>query len=208
MLYPDCCILVFARAPVEGQVNTRLIPALGAERATALHKELLDRRLSQLAEAALCDVILMCTPDTEHAFFRHYRQQYGLSLAQQVGEDLGGRMRQGAARTLEKYEHCIIVGTDAPALGADDIKQAIVSLRQETEVVFVPAEDGGYVLLGLKQAYNCLFENIPWGSDRVLQQSRLRLAENEIDFRELASCWDIDRPADYQRYLRMKAVAG
>ena len=206
MQYPDAMILVYAKAPVAGQVNTRLIPDIGVETATALHTELLERRLQQLAEAALCHITLMCAPDTTHDFFQQCRQRYGVALAPQVGDDLGRRMQQGAARALETCEHCIIVGTDAPALGVDAIEQAIVALQQDTDVVFVPAEDGGYVLIGLNQVYDCLFENIPWGTDSVLQQSRQRLAENAIGFRELACSWDIDRPADYQRYLRMKAA--
>lgn len=205
MQYPDAVILVYARAPVEGRVNTRLIPALGAKGAAELHRELLDRRLRQLAEAALCDVVLMCVPDTEHGFFQHCRQQYGVELASQTGKDLGERMFNGVGVALEKYPYCILVGTDAPALDTERIQQSIAELKENTEVVFVPAEDGGYVLLGLSQPHAFLFDRISWGTERVMQQSREQLQQNNIAFSELSLCWDIDRPEDYRRYLRMKA---
>ncbi len=92
-------------------------------------------------------------------------------------------------------------GTDAPALDETKIKQAVDALHGNTDVVFVPAEDGGYVLIAMQQAHKFLFENISWGSADVMQQTRNKLNENNVSFEELASCWDIDRLEDYQRYL-------
>ena len=71
-------------------------------------------------------------------------------------------------------------------------------------VLLVPAEDGGYVLVGLQQAYDFLFQKINWSSAEVMQQSRNKLNENNVSYKELATCWDIDRFEDYQRYLAFK----
>ncbi len=204
MLYDDTVILVFAKAPVEGSVNTRLIPDIGVQAATKLQHDLIHQRLQILTQKNICSVVLMCAPDTLHECFLHCQQQYPITVKQQTGADLGVRMLNAAVEALEQYKYCIIIGTDAPTLDVDAIKQAIEKLKTGLSVVFVPAEDGGYVLVGLQQAYNFLFQRISWGSAEVMQQSRELLMANHIAFAELDTCWDIDRIDDYQRYLDLR----
>jgi len=204
MLYQDTVILVFAKAPIEGKVNTRLIPDIGVHAATQLQFDLLHQRLSMLFAAELCEVRLMCAPDTSHVCFTSCAGQYGVSLLKQKGDNLGQRMHQAVAQALQQYRYCVVVGTDAPALDSVQINQVIEKLHEGTAVVFIPAEDGGYVLIGVDQVYDCLFNDIDWGTERVMQQSRDQLKKNIISYEELSVCWDIDRFADYQRYLAMK----
>ncbi len=178
MLYDDTIVLLFAKAPVAGSVNTRLIPDIGVEKATDLQEKLIHQRLLMLTDAQLCDVILMCAPDTQHECFSECSHKYQVQLSAQSGSDLGLRMYNGIKTALQSYKHCIVIGTDAPALDEKLITQAIKVLRADTEVVFVPAEDGGYVLLGLQYAHTFLFEEIDWGSAQVMQQSREKLEIN------------------------------
>jgi rSAM/selenodomain-associated transferase 1 len=204
MLYDDTVILLFAKAPIAGSVNTRLIPDVGVQVATRLQVELIHQRLSILTHADLCSVELYCAPVMQHACFLQCEQQYSITLKQQVGKDLGQRMLNAAGAALKNYKYCMIIGTDAPALNSERIKQSIEELKAGMSVVFVPAEDGGYVLVGLQQAYDFLFKDISWGSAEVMQQSCDILLSNDIAFTELHSCWDIDRIEDYQRYLSFR----
>lgn len=203
MLYEDSVILLYAKAPVEGKVNTRLIDDIGVEAATRLQHDLIHDRLSMLTKADLCDVCLMCAPDQQDDFFLQCSEQYPITLADQIGDDLGERMFNGVVAALQQYKFCIVIGTDAPALDELEIRQAIETLHSNAKVVFVPAEDGGYVLIAMRQAYEFLFQGINWGSADVMQQTRNRLNENNVSFEELASCWDVDRLEDYKRYLAM-----
>jgi rSAM/selenodomain-associated transferase 1 len=204
MKYPNTVILLFAKAPVEGKVNTRLIADIGVQAATLLQRDLIDQRLSMLTQANLCAVSLMCSPDVHDDYFLYCKAQYPISLLAQSGADLGKRMLNGIKQALQQYKYCIVIGTDAPVLDEALISQAIERLKTGAEVVFVPAEDGGYVLVGLQKPYEFLFQGIRWGSAEVMQQSRNKLKENSISFNELATCWDIDRLEDYQRYLVFK----
>jgi len=203
MLYRDSVVLLFAKAPVEGKVNTRLIADIGVQAATQLQRDLIHDRLSMLTKAKLCDVRLLCAPDRQHECFSQCERQYPIALFEQSGRDLGERMYQAVRDALAQYSFCIVIGTDAPALDGSIIKQALESLHEGAEVVFVPAEDGGYVLLGTQQPYGFLFQDISWGSAEVMQQSRAKLDKNNIVFIELADCWDVDRLEDYQRYSAM-----
>ena len=203
MLHNDTVILLFAKAPVEGSVNTRLIPDIGVQAATKLQFDLLHHRLTMLTQANLSTVQLMCAPDVQHECFVQCKQQYPITLIQQDGDDLGERLVNGTRNALQQYKYCIVIGTDAPALDENIINQAIEILKAESDVVFVPAEDGGYVLVGLQHPADFLFQQISWGSDEVMQQSRNKLDIHNVSYQELAPCWDIDRVEDYQRYLAM-----
>ncbi len=207
MKHNDTIVLVFAKAPVEGRVNTRLIPDLGVQAATKLQEEFIYQRLHMLQQADLCAVTLMCAPDIHHECFVQCQQQCDVTLHQQAGDDLGERMLNGIEKSLRSYKYCIVIGTDAPALDATQITSAIETLREDksnnSHVVFVPAEDGGYVLIGQDKAHSFLFDNIRWGSSEVMQQSREALQKNNVNFTELAECWDVDSLKDYQRHLAL-----
>lgn len=75
------------------------------------------------------------------------------------------------------------------------------------DAVFIPAEDGGYVLVGLRRPLPRLFEDIDWGSERVMTQTRARLHELGLSWRELPTLWDIDRPQDLDRLASIDGVS-
>ena len=200
--YPDTVILVFAKAPVAGKVNTRLIPDLGLAAATSLQDELLHHRLSTLVDACLCDVVLYCAPSTDHVVFETCRKRYRVMLSAQQGEGLGQRLLHGVDQALKQYQHVILLGTDAPALETTQIERAITELRSGKDVVIVPAEDGGYVLAGVSGRHEQLFDDISWGSDQVMQQTLDRIRSTGLDHCVLEDSWDIDRYEDYLRYRK------
>jgi rSAM/selenodomain-associated transferase 1 len=204
MLYDDSVILLYAKAPVEGTVNTRLIPDIGVKAATRLQYDLTHDRLSMLDKAKLCTVYLMCAPDKRHRFFAQCKRNYSVTLFEQAGSDLGERIINGVRHALSQFKYCVVIGTDAPALDAAMIAQAIDVLHTNNEVVIAPAEDGGYVLIGMHYPHEFLFHEIAWGSSTVMQQSREQLDLRNVPYTELATCWDVDRLEDYQRYRNLQ----
>jgi glycosyltransferase A (GT-A) superfamily protein (DUF2064 family) len=74
-------------------------------------------------------------------------------------------------------------------------------------VVIIPAEDGGYVLIGLQQPARVLFENMPWGAATVMAETRRRAGDLGLALHELSPLWDVDVPADLER-LRATGLAG
>ena len=73
-------IAVFAKAPVPGEVKTRLVATLGAEGAARLHERLVERALATALAARLGPVTLWCAPDQSHAFFRQCAARHGVEL--------------------------------------------------------------------------------------------------------------------------------
>ncbi len=196
MQFPDACIIIFAKAPIPGQTKTRLIPALGAKGAAALHEKLVIHTLNTTTQANLCPVELWSADTTEHPFFDDLQRRYPITLKQQQGDDLGQRMSHAFDVTLAQRPYALLIGSDAPSLNRQDLHDALQALQQGTECVLNPAADGGYVLIGLRRANPALFQNIQWGSDAVLAATRQRLLKQNIRWRELKTHRDIDRPED------------
>lgn len=199
MEFPDARLLVFAKAPVPGQVKTRLIPALGACRSAVLQRQLSEHTLTLVSHAKLCPVEMWCHPDTHHPFFKRCRSKFGVILRQQLGPGLGMRMYHALAVTLQQARCAVLIGTDCPGITVEDLHEALAALSTEADVVIGPAEDGGYVLIGMRRCSFQLFSGITWGGDQVLQQTRVRLGALNWWKRELASRWDVDRPQDLAR---------
>lgn len=198
--YPNSVLIIFCKAPVPGQVKTRLIPELTAEQATELHIELSIKTLQRATLSNLCPVQLWCAPTTDHAFFTGSAETYPLVLRQQQGADLGERMHHAFCSALATYSHALLMGCDCPSLTGQDLEQALIALDQEHEVVLAPAKDGGYVLIGLNRSHPELFDNMPWGTERVLDQTRNRIEHYQLRYHELSEQWDLDTPADLARY--------
>jgi hypothetical protein len=199
-LFPDCVLLIFCKAPVAGQVKTRLQPALSAAQAVAAHIELTRFTLDRAFRQPLCDVRLYCAPDPEHMFFQQCAANYPLTLHRQNGAGLGERMQAAFADALQIYRHVVLIGCDCPSLTVENLRQAFAALIDGADLVLGPAEDGGYVLIGMSRAQADLFVNMPWGSNAVMAETRLRVTESGLKLHELAEQWDVDTVEDWRRF--------
>jgi rSAM/selenodomain-associated transferase 1 len=197
----DALTIVFARAPHAGSVKTRLIPLLGAAGAAALHGQLLRHTLATATNAGLGPVELHGAPDDSDAFLKECARRFGVALLPQQGRDLGERLCHAFDDGLARHSRVIIIGCDCPVLTEQHLRDAHAALEQDNNyAVLVPAEDGGYALIGLSRCDARLFQDIAWGSDTVLAATRLRLQALGWRWRELETLWDIDRPEDYRRW--------
>ncbi len=189
-------LIIFAKAPVPGQVKTRLIPALGADGAAGLYKRMLRRTVDTACQADIGTIELYCTPDTGHEEFRALSRRYSLVSYPQRGPDLGSRMYQAMARALRHNTKVVLVGCDCPQIEVSDLIQADASLTSTCPLVLGPARDGGYVLLGARKLDPRLFSDIPWGTARVLTLTRQRARQLGWQLHELRMFQDVDRPED------------
>jgi uncharacterized protein len=196
-------VIVFAKEPIPGQAKTRLIPALGAEQAALLHAALTERAIMTAQKTTAEDVELCCTPNSEAAFFQYCAEDFDVSLTDQGDGDLGARMLRALDSALEHIERVIIIGADCPALTAKHIQTAATAL-DNADVVLMPAEDGGYVLIGATRTDPKMFDNTHWGTASVLVEQRRNLATCGLTFVETDTLWDVDRPEDLPRVKALK----
>ncbi len=194
--FSDCTLVVFAKAPELGKVKTRLQPYLPAPFSLELHCELVDYVLSQWTASRLCSINLWLAGNQEK-FLERLPQWRPLVCYKQQGADLGERMYYAVKQTLSKTESAILVGTDCPFIDEGYLLKACTALKK-FDVVIGPATDGGYVLLGLKQAHTSLFENIQWGESSVFEETVNQIKRLGLNYSVLPELSDIDRPEDLQ----------
>lgn len=202
MNFKDSIILVFAKTPVMGQVKTRLETVLGQQGALALHKALMEKVVNTVKECDLSAMELWVSSNKNHEYFVSLCNSMNIAekdIHEQRGDDLGARMAHAAADALQRADYVILLGADCPSVDAEYLHQALQLLEGGEDIVFGPAEDGGYVLLGLRLVAAEIFTEIPWGTAEVMQLTRQRLLQSGKKWAELPARWDVDRPEDLLR---------
>lgn len=193
-------LLLFARYPVAGSAKTRLIPALGPERAARLHRRMTEHVVGVARTTCAADkegdvgIIICCTG----AHRRDFRAWLGhdFHYASQPAGDLGARLRWAFETAFRRgAAGAIAVGSDVPGLSSEILDKAFKRLRGH-DVVLGPAADGGYYLIGMTRFRPELFASINWGTERVLVQTRETITHLGLTVGELPTLNDIDRPED------------
>jgi hypothetical protein len=164
--------------------------------AARMQARLLARTLIVACEAATGPVTLWVTPD--ESSFRELVRGLPIRLARQPSGDLGARMSAAVAEEAP----VLIIGTDCPVLKARHLRDAAGLLRDGADAVLIPAEDGGYVLIGMRSPHPGVFTGVTWSSPAVLAQTRQRLRDLNLGLAEFPPLWDIDVPQDLERMRR------
>ena len=192
-------VAVLAKAPLAGFAKTRLIPVLGADGAAALQARLIARAVATACAAGIGPVTLWATPDETHPVLQAVADECAVALVRQCDGDLGARMLAALAAARAP---ALVIGTDCPALTAEHLRTAADILRGGTDAVVVPAEDGGYALIGLRAPEPALFSDMGWSTTSVMDETRRRLERLGMSWQEPVTLWDVDLPADLERLRR------
>lgn len=190
-------LIVFARFPEAGHTKTRLIPALGADRAARLQETLTRRTLEvarRLCTLRSCDLEVRFTGGDFAQMSRLYGTDF--RLARQEGAGLGERLEQSVDAALrEGAKHVLVIGTDCPAMETTTLSEAFDALTR-FDVALGPALDGGYYLIGLNENRPDLFQGVDWGTDQVLRQTLERARRTKCKVHQLQTLSDVDYPED------------
>jgi len=198
-------LIIFTRYPETGKAKTRLIPALGAEGAAALHRRMADHTLVQVQalqfQHPLCVEVRFAGGD------RDLMQRWlGTDLMYTVqGEgDVGDRMGRSFQSAFDaSVDRAVIIGTDCPDLNATLLDQAFRELQQH-DLVLGPASDGGYYLIGLRRLIPQLFIGMEWSTATVLERTLEIAAELNLSVALLPVLSDVDYPADLEIWERYR----
>ena len=205
------CTIIFVRSPQIGKVKTRLSKTLGAETVLKIYK------------AFGQDVIETVTKHTDHIRTSYYPMGEvdevrewlgdGFHYMPQQGETQGDRMRHAFTRAFsDGFCRVVLMGTDIPDLPGSIIDEAFCKLSYYPSIIG-PALDGGYYLIGFQQK-NFLpraFDNIPWGTQHVLNKTLSVFKRAKQNIHILHSWQDTDDYDDllalHQRIINKETVA-
>lgn len=187
----DVGVCLFAKAPRPGQAKTRLRAALGQKGASQLARALLLDALEVWSRTHLRLMVFesgTMDPELEIELDKHERFP-------QEGEDLGARMESALRLALQKSEIAVVVGSDIPGLGREDIQRTKVLLETH-DAVLGPTVDGGFSLVALRRCPKGLLADISWSCDTTRRHTQSRLEEAGMRVALLPTRFDVDVPGD------------
>ena len=100
------------------------------------------------------------------------------------------------------HERILLIGTDCPGFTSQHFIDAASALTATFPWVFVPSEDGGYVLVGSNAPNDAPFVDIEWSTPNVMKQTRDALITSNQQSAVLPTLWDVDEPRDVLRLRR------
>lgn len=161
-------LVLFARAPMRGAVKTRLAADIGKDAALSFYRRTLRDVLWRLGRDPRWHTWLAVTPDVAANSTALWPQVPGVRLIAQGQGDLGVRM----ARPLLALPPgpAVIIGSDIPEVTPGHVMAAFTALGRN-DMVFGPAVDGGYWLVGARRAPvvpHGLFANVRWSTEHAL----------------------------------------
>jgi rSAM/selenodomain-associated transferase 1 len=178
-------LIVFVKNNILGKVKTRLAKTVGDNKAFEVYKQLVD----------ITEECSLKVDSDKHIYFSekviNSKWVDELKFVQQ-GNSLGDRMSNAFENGFKQgYEKVILIGSDLPEISPSIIQEGFDKL-EKSEVVFGPAEDGGYYLIGMKKSRKFIFENKPWSETGLLEITLDELGKQDVSFSLLQTLNDID----------------
>lgn len=189
-------LIVFQKNAIPGKVKTRLANSIGEHQALQIYQWLTSKTHQMLSELEVDKFIFYSDfiPSDSGEGLKNCHSEV------QSGANLGDRMSRAFEVMFAKgFDQVVIIGTDCPELSSTEIKEAF-SLLNSSPIVFGPAKDGGYYLLGSNRFIPELFQDIPWSTDVVLELSMQKAHSLNLDFKLLKILSDIDTLADWEQF--------
>lgn len=195
-------VVVMSKIPQPGFTKTRLMSTLVGQECAEFHRACLADTCRAIKKSGLPGYIYYVDQNKSPQSTRKNLaedENWGLpeedqnyfKIRPQRGEDLGERLYNSAREILNCYEAVLFLGSDMPDITAEIILEAHLKMPGN-DVVLGPAVDGGYYLLGIKQALPYIFHNIPWETSQVLEKTLKRINERDLTYHLLNEKSDID----------------
>lgn len=194
-------LVLMAKAPHAGRVKTRLAAQVGATEAVRIYRLLVERQLRAVPAGWRVEVHYdpRNAEDEMRAWLEPVVAGHSMVFNAQCDGDLGERLGHAMLNAFaRRAETVIFVGGDCPGLSTEILEEAARALA-DTDVVIGPAEDGGYVLIGLRSHHLEVFHNIDWSTAAVAAQTMARATAAGLTWITLNSLADVDDAAGWAR---------
>jgi rSAM/selenodomain-associated transferase 1 len=185
-------LAVFLEAPRLGSVKIQLAQEIGERHALRLYRVLAARALAAVRATGLPAIVWFTPPDarTEMEFWLGSAWE----LRPQAEGDQGTRLA-AAADAVPPGRSWIALLAECPRFTEALLRDACGAL-EKVAIVLGPAQGGGYYLIGGKLPLPDLFSGMPWGTHRLLAETRERLARANAAWHELPTLREIETAAD------------
>ena len=182
-------LIIFSRSATICRVKTRMWPDLNHRQSLFLHKQNLQHVLNVAHDTHSIRTVIYRTG----TLARHVKAK---EIKLQTGLDLGEKMHNAIQNELRSAVNVVLIGSDCLEMTPFYIRSAFNSLKSSRDIVLGPANDGGYVLIGMRKSYKPVFTNIPWGSASVMTTTLSRIKSLGLTSHVLEPLIDIDNIND------------
>jgi len=196
---PERALIIMTRVPVARETKTRLMTRFTGEECVAFHEACLED-LNRLQQKINIPVYISYTGSLTDKFISLFSEN--VRYIPQGEGDLGVRMAQAFFRVLSSYKHVVMIGSDIPNLTESHLEGAFAGLESGKDLVFGPALDGGYYLIGMNNFHSEVFEGIIWSRADVLEKTIKRVQESGLSYSLLEKMRDLDTYEDLLEYTR------
>ena len=194
-------LVLFAKAPIAGEVKTRLQPEITPENSARLQEAMIKDSISLMSEINNVEKTIYFLPIEKKYVFEKFIDGLPFHLNCQNGVDLGKKMANSFHDLFNKgFFRVVVIGTDSPTLPKEYISKAFIDLNK-ADLVIGPSIDGGYYLIGFKEKVLPVFSPVEWGSNKVLLQTEELIKKHNLKLSLLPVHYDIDTIEDL-RYLK------
>ncbi|NCT16003.1 MAG: glycosyltransferase [Flavobacteriales bacterium CG18_big_fil_WC_8_21_14_2_50_32_9] len=191
-------LIVFVKNIRLGKVKTRLAQTIGDENAFLIYKELVKITENATQQLQDCSIQIYFSDVIIETKWKGYEKFI------QKGNDLGEKMQHAFEQGFNSgYEKILLIGSDLPDISASIIKLAFDELANN-DIVFGPAEDGGYYLVGMNKLHPAIFQNKPWSNEELLSLTLKELSDYKLQLLPFLN--DIDVYEDLIKYPKLMAL--
>lgn len=190
-------IILFTRIPIAGKTKTRMMPFLTPEECAGLH-ECFIRDAYEACKKAEADIVVCYLPEGELQNLKKLFPEESIYLKQE-GTDLGNKMKRAIAQTMEMgYEKVVLIGTDIPQITTKILNQALDDL-DDSDIVINPTKDGGYYLIGMKEAHDEVWNVQRYGTNTVIEDTLAQMEKARLKVKIGSMCMDLDTEEDLRK---------
>jgi glycosyltransferase A (GT-A) superfamily protein (DUF2064 family) len=201
---PEACLVILAKAPILGQVKSRLASEVGEDNALEVYGQLLTLTSTVVQQWRGRSLLL---------FDRTFRNwgPYGLDRFPRYAQARGGlgeRMADAIRRGLEMAPISVVVGSDCPGLTIPILNELIEKIP-EKGAAFGPASDGGFWGLATASAEGAeVIQNgkIPWSTAETLKSTESHLKEAGIATKHGPKLYNLVTATDLRRAIKDGAI--
>lgn len=187
-------LIVFVKNPILGKVKSRIAEKVGEKKALEIYLKMLNHLNEWVSPLSMKKWIYFSDYIDFEGIWSSSRFEFGL----QNGKDLGIKMYSALFEVLTMCKKVILIGSDIAGLNPRILEEAFQML-EDHDLVFGPANDGGYYLVGCKKNHPEIFDNIPWSTSKVLDISLEKAVNLGLSVALLPPLNDIDYIEDWEQ---------
>ncbi len=196
----ETAVLIFSKAPIAGQVKTRLAKTVGDQAALETYKAMLTVIVERISDLSHTDIYISAANQLDHPFFIDLMVRYSLKGHLQCEGNLGDKMWSALSQLLKNYQKVVIIGGDALPVMSQHIEEMVTQLNT-SDIAVIPSEDGGYVAIGASKVTAGMFDDIAWGTEVVFEQQLQRFEAERLTVWQGKPLWDLDDETDFQKFV-------